>query len=211
MVCELFDPIRQDRHLNVNRPCVTVVLLKVLDNLGLSFLIQNPSWSFSFLLLRHYNTATNTLQRKRKKQLFSLGERCRESFSPDVILQGFLPLVAILRPPPPCCNPAWVPPCCIPAGVPPLVVILGGSSPVVILRGPPYGHSEERTTKNLRCLDTRWVAVEMDQPSEGDRRFLTAFGMTVKGVRTDRLAVRNDRLAVRTDNEGPEWRVGRSD
>ena len=57
---------------------------------------------------------------------------------------------------------------------------------------PPACHSEERTTKNLRCLTTRWIVVVMDQASEGDLRFLTAFGMTEGGVRNGKMAVRND-------------------
>ena len=44
-----------------------------------------------------------------------------------------------------------------------------------------YCHSEERTPKNLRCHATSRVAGGMNWPSDGDLRFLTAFGMT--GVR----------------------------
>ncbi len=42
----------------------------------------------------------------------------------------------------------------------------------------PHCHSEERTTKNLRCLLTRSLVVVMDMASEPDLRFLTPFGMT---------------------------------
>ena len=57
-----------------------------------------------------------------------------------------------------------------------------------------YRHSEARTPKNLKFLHTRWVAVVMDRPSEGDIRFLTPFGMTEGGVRNDSgEAVRHDR------------------
>ena len=44
-------------------------------------------------------------------------------------------------------------------------------------RLPPC-HSEERTPKNLRCRLMLWLVVGMVRPSEGDLRFLTAFGMT---------------------------------
>ena len=64
MVCKFLDPIGEDRYLNLCRPCVAVVLLKVLYYLGLSFLIQNPSWTFSFLLPWDYNTAQTGLQRR---------------------------------------------------------------------------------------------------------------------------------------------------
>ena len=40
-------------------------------------------------------------------------------------------------------------------------------------------HSEERTTKNLRGLLMRWIVVGMNQPSDGDLRFLASLGMTV--------------------------------
>jgi hypothetical protein len=52
VVCELPDPIGKYSYLDFYRPCVAVVLLKVLYELGLSFLIQNPSWTSSFLLRR---------------------------------------------------------------------------------------------------------------------------------------------------------------
>ena len=42
-------------------------------------------------------------------------------------------------------------------------------------------HSEERTTKNLRCWLMRWVVVVMVRSLEGDLRFLTPFGMTGGG------------------------------
>ena len=35
-------------------------------------------------------------------------------------------------------------------------------------------HSEERTTKNLRCLHTSWLVVVMDRPLGECLRFLTA-------------------------------------
>ena len=40
-------------------------------------------------------------------------------------------------------------------------------------------HSEERTTKNLRGLLMRCIVVGMNQPSDGDLRFLASLGMTV--------------------------------
>ncbi len=65
-------------------------------------------------------------------------------------------------------------------GAPPPVVILRSASSVVILRSASSCcHSEERTTKNLRCLDSGRVVVVMNQPSKEDLRFLTPFGMTV--------------------------------
>ncbi len=63
---------------------------------------------------------------------------------------------------------------------PPLTVILRSA--------PPPCHSEERTTKNLRCWLTRRLLIVMGWPSEGDFRFLTA--------------VRNDSRSVRNDSEG---------
>ena len=71
------------------------------------------------------------------------------------------------------------------------VVVLRRATSVVILRRATscwYSaahllccHSEERTTKNLRCLDSGRVVVVMNQPSKGDLRFLTPFGMTMRG------------------------------
>ena len=59
----------------------------------------------------------------------------------------------------------------------------GAPPPLAILKSAlPPCHSEERTTKNLRCLLMRWDVVIMDQPSEGDLRFLTAVGNDGRGV-----------------------------
>ena len=61
---------------------------------------------------------------------------------------------------------------------------LGAPPPHGILRRVPSPcHSEARTPKNLRCWLTRRTIVVMDRPSEGDIRFLTPFGMTVRGIR----------------------------
>ena len=46
---------------------------------------------------------------------------------------------------------------------------------------PSPRYSEALPPKNLRCLLRRGLAVGMGQPSEGDFRFLTPFGMTGGG------------------------------
>ena len=69
----------------------------------------------------------------------------------------------------------------------------------VILRWPsPYCHSEERTTKNLRCPDTRWIIVGTDQGLVAApkiphcvRNDIGGFGMTVVGFAMT-WGVRND-------------------
>ncbi len=55
-------------------------------------------------------------------------------------------------------------------------------STVILRRTPSHCHSEERTPKNLRHLLTRWLVVVMDRPSEEHLRFLTPFGMTLRGI-----------------------------
>ncbi len=69
-------------------------------------------------------------------------------------------------------------------GHPPLCHSGEHSPPCHSEEHPPPCHSEERTTKNLRCWLTSRAVGGMSQPSEGDLRFLTPFGMT-GGVRDD--------------------------
>ncbi len=96
---------------------------------------------------------------------------------PLVVILRSAPLIVIVRSAPS--------PAVILRSAPSPVTLTSAPTPV-ILRSAPYPcHSEERTTKNLRCLLTRRTVAVTGRPSEEDFRFLTAVRNDRKGGRSE--------------------------